>query len=174
MFSVYCKQCGSLLLLGPANIVAVQNSSEGIAVHYRCHAGHRGIWLPGARRAGASPDHPVLRSTAGAHAPHLIVASATSGRPATLPRRPSATRPASSVPAASESAAPPGARLSSAARAEAGMGGAPSARPSASRQRASDTGSVPGLRTRASARRSRWTRAPWRRGGPPCGGSAQR
>src|SRR6266542_6166302 len=84
MFSAYCKQCGSVLLLGPANIVAIQNSSEGIVVHFQCHAGHRGVWL-----ASAGSDRPALPSTGGEHAPYLVTASPTSGRSAALPRRPS-------------------------------------------------------------------------------------
>jgi RNase P subunit RPR2 len=63
MFSVYCKQCGSVLLLGPANIVAVQNTSNGIVVPFQCHAGHHGVWS-----VGATSDRPApLRQRA--HAP---------------------------------------------------------------------------------------------------------
>jgi hypothetical protein len=85
MFSVYCKQCGSVLLLGPANIVAVQNTSNGIVVHFRCHAGHQGVWS-----VGAASDHPApVRQRA--HAPlHATSPSASAGattRPSGSPRR---------------------------------------------------------------------------------------
>jgi hypothetical protein len=63
MFSVYCMQCGSVLLLGPGNIVAVQNTSNGIVVQFQCHAGHQGVWS-----VGATSDRPAaLRQRA--HAP---------------------------------------------------------------------------------------------------------
>src|SRR6266498_2186276 len=92
MFSAYCKQCGSVLLLGPANIVAIQNSSEGIVVHFQCHAGHRGVWL-----ASARSDRPALHPRSEEHAPHRVTISATSGRPAGRSRRPSDRRPSPSA-----------------------------------------------------------------------------
>jgi hypothetical protein len=83
MFSVYCKQCGSVLLLGPANIVAVQNTSEGIVVHFHCHAGHSGVWSVSA--ASGRPAAARQR----AHPPLFATASATSGvtTTTTRPRR---------------------------------------------------------------------------------------
>src|SRR6266568_4399424 len=57
MFSAYCKQCGSVLLLGPANIVAIQNSSEGIVVHFQCHAAVPGSPPQERRARSASRDH---------------------------------------------------------------------------------------------------------------------
>lgn len=122
MFSVYCEQCGSVLLLGPANIVSVQNTSQGIVVHFTCHAGHRGVWL-----ASAYSDHPVLPSRAREHAPLFATASATGGWASALPRRPAEARAQSTAPAVSRF----------------------------------------GSKGRAS-----WARAPWRRGGQPCGDSA--
>src|SRR6266536_2583646 len=93
MFSAYCKQCGSVLLLGPANIVAIQNSSEGIVVHFQCHAGHRGVWL-----ASARSDRPALHPRSEEHAPHRVTISATSGRPAGRSRRPGrAPRPGAAL-----------------------------------------------------------------------------
>jgi hypothetical protein len=44
MFSVYCKHCGATLLLGPANILAVENTPDGIVVRFRCYRGHEGLW----------------------------------------------------------------------------------------------------------------------------------
>src|SRR6266704_1487523 len=85
MFSVYCKQCGSVLLLGPANIVAVQNSSEGIVVHFQCHAGHRGVWL-----ASARSDRPALHPRSGEHAPHRVTIPAAIG-PSPLAERSTGT-----------------------------------------------------------------------------------
>ena len=88
MFSVYCTHCGSALLLGPANIVTVQNTSEGIVVHFKCYAGHRGVWLAGARF-----NSPALASSGREHAPQLATATATGSRIAALPRRRSGARP---------------------------------------------------------------------------------
>jgi hypothetical protein len=150
MFSVYCKQCGSVLLLGPANIVAVQNISDGIVVHFQCHSGHRGVWLAGARMTGASSDQALL-STGGEHAPHLVTASAAQGPSTALARHPSVARrsadarPWRHLPDLDTIANEVGAR---------------------SPMRASQA--------KASSSRSRWTRAPWRRGRQSCGDSVQR
>src|SRR6266702_2977748 len=76
----------------PANIVAIQNSSEGIVVHFQCHAGHRGVWL-----ASARSDRPALHPRSEEHAPHRVTISATSGRPAGRSRRPSDRRPSPSA-----------------------------------------------------------------------------
>ncbi len=193
MFSVYCEQCGSVLLLGPANILAVQNSSEGIVVHFRCHAGHRGVWL-----ASARSDRPVLRSKGGEHAPHLVTASATVGRSAGLRRDPSQGRGSSSTRPGRSTGTTPGTQPSSSTRPAPGTRSAPEAQPlSIGRQARSATPDaqparrhLPGLDAVASgieARRharalqgstpsswTRWTRAPWRRGRQSCGGSGQR
>lgn len=81
MFSVYCKQCSSVLLLGPANIVAVQNTSNGIVVRFQCHAGHQGVWS-----VGSTSDRPApVRQRA--HAPLHITSSTASANPTTRPRR---------------------------------------------------------------------------------------
>jgi hypothetical protein len=53
MFSAYCKQCGTVILLGLTNIRSIHNTSNGFVVYFCCHAGHSGVWLPhGGRRAG--------------------------------------------------------------------------------------------------------------------------
>jgi hypothetical protein len=79
MFSVYCKQCGSVLLLGPANIVAVQNTSNGIVVRFQCHAGHQGVWS-----VGSTSDRPApVRQRA--HAPLRTTSPTAAG--STRPRR---------------------------------------------------------------------------------------
>ena len=81
MFSVYCEQCGSVLLLGPANIVAVQNTSDGIVVRFRCYAGHSGVWS-----VGANSTSPALARRR-AHAPLAATASAAPGGATARPRR---------------------------------------------------------------------------------------
>ena len=81
MFSVYCKQCGSALLLGPANIVAVQNTSNGIVVRFQCHRGHQGVWS-----VGSTSDRPApVRQRA--HAPLHITSPTASANTTTRPRR---------------------------------------------------------------------------------------
>lgn len=52
MFSAYCKHCGTVVLLGPADVRFIHNTSSGIVVYFRCHAGHPGVWLPGRRSPG--------------------------------------------------------------------------------------------------------------------------
>ncbi len=81
MFSVYCKQCGSVLLLGPANIVAVQNTSEGIVVRFHCYAGHSGVWSVG---ANSNSPAPARRRS---HAPLAATASAAPAGATARPRR---------------------------------------------------------------------------------------
>lgn len=90
MFSVYCKHCGSVLLLGPANIVAVQNTSDGIVVHFQCHAGHQGVWL-----ASTDPDSPAPRSGRREQPVHAAIAPSAGGRTGALPLRSSDARPLS-------------------------------------------------------------------------------
>jgi hypothetical protein len=51
MFSVYCKHCGTVVLLSPANVRSIHNTSSGIVLYFRCNAGHSGIWLTGRRPA---------------------------------------------------------------------------------------------------------------------------
>ncbi len=67
MFSVYCKHCGATLLLGPANILAVENTPDGIVVRFRCYRGHEGLW----RNADEHARRPLVRTGgtggAGAH-----------------------------------------------------------------------------------------------------------
>ncbi len=50
MFSVYCPRHEARVLLGPDAIVAVVSVPDGIAVHWRCTCGHRGVTLTGAGR----------------------------------------------------------------------------------------------------------------------------
>ncbi len=52
MFSAYCKHCGTVVLLDPANVHSIHNTSAGIVLHFRCHAGHSGTWLAGRRSPG--------------------------------------------------------------------------------------------------------------------------
>jgi hypothetical protein len=45
MFSAYCKHCGTVVLLDPTCIRSVHNTSAGMVVYFRCHAGHSGVRL---------------------------------------------------------------------------------------------------------------------------------
>jgi hypothetical protein len=49
MFSAYCKHCGTVVLLGLGNVRSIHNTSAGIVLYFRCHAGHSGVWLTGQR-----------------------------------------------------------------------------------------------------------------------------
>jgi hypothetical protein len=57
MFSAYCKHCGTVVLLDPTCIRSAHNTSAGMVVYFRCHAGHPGVWLMSrstSRTVGAS------------------------------------------------------------------------------------------------------------------------
>ncbi len=76
MFSAYCKQCGTVVLLGPADVSSIHNTSSGIVLYFRCSAGHFGAWLTGRRpssrthraggqgtAAGLGTDSPLATSS---------------------------------------------------------------------------------------------------------------
>ncbi len=64
MFSVYCKHCGSVLLLDLSNIIAIRNTPEGIVVRFRCHSGHQGVWPVGAHWPRGAAGRPGSRESA--------------------------------------------------------------------------------------------------------------
>ena len=47
MFDIYCPDHGSRILLFTNDIEEIQNTEEGIEVHYRCTCGYRGVWITG-------------------------------------------------------------------------------------------------------------------------------
>jgi hypothetical protein len=51
MFDVFCPRHGRLVLLGPRNIVALENTTDGIVLRWRCRCGATGTELLGAPRA---------------------------------------------------------------------------------------------------------------------------
>ncbi|MGH3918321.1 MAG: hypothetical protein ACRDRY_23680 [Pseudonocardiaceae bacterium] len=58
MFTVWCPGHGSTVLIWTSDIDRIVNTSDGIAVHYHCGCGRRGVWLTGRRAPGS------------VHAPH--------------------------------------------------------------------------------------------------------
>jgi hypothetical protein len=46
MFAPYCPVHGSRVLLSLDDIERLEHTSNGIAVHYRCLCGYRGVWNP--------------------------------------------------------------------------------------------------------------------------------
>ncbi len=68
MFSAYCKHCGTVVLLSPANVRSIHNTSNGIVLYFRCHLEHSGVWQPGRRLPGqthgALGRGPAIRGTA--------------------------------------------------------------------------------------------------------------
>jgi hypothetical protein len=45
MFSAYCKHCGTAVLLDSGNVRSTHDTSDGVVVYFRCHAGHSGVRL---------------------------------------------------------------------------------------------------------------------------------
>jgi hypothetical protein len=43
MFAVYCPTHASQVLLGSRSIERIDNTGEGIDVHWRCHCGTSGV-----------------------------------------------------------------------------------------------------------------------------------
>jgi hypothetical protein len=52
MFSVFCPTHGSEVLLGSRSIERIDNTAEGIHLHWRCYCGTRGV-----QRFGDHLDH---------------------------------------------------------------------------------------------------------------------
>jgi hypothetical protein len=159
MFSVYCKHCGATLLLGPANIVAIQNKSDGIVVRFRCYRGHEGLW----RNADDAARRPLVRT--GGHgatgdsptAPSTV--RLTIGEPAhPAPRAPL-------VRSAHATAQPGGQRLRTNRSDPLAAG---SSTPSEDAK--ADGGSSHGNDWRPEW--ARWSRTPWRRPSHACAGTA--
>ena len=50
MFSVFCPQHRSEVLLGNRGIERIVNDDTGIRVHWKCHCGHRGTPRTGVPR----------------------------------------------------------------------------------------------------------------------------
>ena len=47
MFTVYCRRHGARTLIFPSSIDSVENLADGIAVHYHCTCGERGVYRTG-------------------------------------------------------------------------------------------------------------------------------
>ena len=54
MFSVFCPQHQSEVLLGNRGIERIVNDDHGIRVHWKCHCGHRGTLRTGTLRTGVA------------------------------------------------------------------------------------------------------------------------
>jgi hypothetical protein len=50
MFTAHCPEHGAEVLLGYRNLIGVENTDNGVVVHWRCHCGTRGHTLTGRRR----------------------------------------------------------------------------------------------------------------------------
>jgi hypothetical protein len=48
MFAVWCPRHESRVLLFPASILALETTSRGIRIRYRCTCGHEGLSPPAA------------------------------------------------------------------------------------------------------------------------------
>ena len=154
MFSVYCKHCGATLLLGPANILAVQNTSAGIVVRFRCYRGHEGLW----RNADDQSRRPLVR--AGGH-----------GTEGDLAGPPAATAVTSTSPARPARLSPANAQHGQRARND-----RPdfSARGSSMRSGGEDLDSLSPGGNAWRPEWARWSRTPWRRPRRACAGTTPR
>jgi hypothetical protein len=53
MFTVHCESCDTTRLLGPRRITGIDNTDQGILVHFRCFCGGEATVLTG--RAATAP-----------------------------------------------------------------------------------------------------------------------
>jgi hypothetical protein len=96
MFSAYCKHCRTAVLLDPARVRSVHNTSVGIVVYFRCHAGHSGVQLVSrttsrtfdAGGAGATGQFPALSRATPSRSAHRRLRWPRNGR-----RRPPSAAP---------------------------------------------------------------------------------
>lgn len=51
MFTVHCPNEGAEVLLGPRRIERLENTPDGIVLHWRCHCGATGALAPMGRAA---------------------------------------------------------------------------------------------------------------------------
>jgi hypothetical protein len=63
MFTVHCPRHQSQVLLGPRAIEALVETTDGIALHWRCRCGARGTELTG-RQSPATPSRALARPAA--------------------------------------------------------------------------------------------------------------
>lgn len=57
MFDVFCPRHGAMVLLSARSLEDLRNTDRGIEVRFRCHCGHRGLWITGRRvMSGELPD----------------------------------------------------------------------------------------------------------------------
>ncbi|HEX9644570.1 MAG TPA: hypothetical protein VGC11_11325 [Acidimicrobiia bacterium] len=47
MFDVFCPTHGARVLIFPTSVDAVENTDQGILVHYHCTCGTKGVWRTG-------------------------------------------------------------------------------------------------------------------------------
>ena len=92
MFSAYCKQCGTVVLLDPGCVRSIRNTAAGIILDFRCYAGHSGVQLV---RREVRADETVQATTSPS-------SRSTQGRPAARRRswwpRSRRTRPGQPYP----------------------------------------------------------------------------
>jgi hypothetical protein len=181
MFSVYCKHCGATLLLGPANILAVQNTSAGIVVRFRCYHGHEGLW----RNADDQSRRPLVRTGGHGAGGEVSGVPTTTGLANTTPGGPNVQaggrggrpdRPGFQVAGPNTR---PGHRNAEAAGRTVRRGNhtAPGDRAGSSGPAAPDLSDLDDIRSGGNAWRpqwARWSRVPWRRPRQACAGTARR
>jgi hypothetical protein len=46
MFSAYCHEAGTAVLLGPDNVRDVRSGPFGLELHYQCYCGERDVIYP--------------------------------------------------------------------------------------------------------------------------------
>jgi len=65
MFTVHCDICDTTRLLGPRRITGMDNTDQGIVVHFRCFCGGEATVLTGraAHQPVAAEPPPVVEST---------------------------------------------------------------------------------------------------------------
>jgi hypothetical protein len=96
MFSAYCKHCGTVVLLDPANVRSIHNISNGVVVYFRCHAGHSGVWLTPRRppvQARHTQSERAGAAAQGATSRRAVPSALSGSRHSWWPRAASRSRP---------------------------------------------------------------------------------
>lgn len=59
MFAVFCPRHRRSVLLSTSQIERLEHGGDGIAVHFRCTCGYRGVWRTGAAAQRVATDERV-------------------------------------------------------------------------------------------------------------------
>jgi hypothetical protein len=64
MFDIYCPRHQSRVLLGPRAVEALENTDDGVVIHWRCRCGETGTEVHGPRSATHDTPASAARTAA--------------------------------------------------------------------------------------------------------------